>query len=187
MAWVWVGRLGHDLTCVVYYGFKPGSLPAQYNHPWTEHQRPERRKLASLRQTVEWGWKRIGYGRISPILRLFSYFCSDSNTDSVNYVGYDTIGYRHHKYVIWVFGYGYGIGCWISGLGYGHISIPLNGFGFEYGRKISLFGRPYRIVDYLLLAGLVWEKNTIPGWKFTIVYEQANRLSACSSSATASA
>jgi len=40
----------------------------------------------------------------------------------------------------------------------------------------SLFGRPYRIVDYLLLAGLVWEKNTVPGWKFTIVYEQANRL-----------
>jgi len=25
----------------------------------------------------------------------------------------------------------------------------------------SLFGRPYRIVDYLLLADLVWEKNTI--------------------------
>ena len=41
---------------------------------------------------------------------------------------------------------------------------------------ISLLGRPYRIVDYLLLAGLVWEKNTVPGWKFTIVYEQANRL-----------
>ena len=40
----------------------------------------------------------------------------------------------------------------------------------------SLFGRPYRIVDYLLLAGLVWEKNTVPSWKFTIVYEQANRL-----------
>ena len=39
----------------------------------------------------------------------------------------------------------------------------------------GLFGRPYRIVDYLLLAGLVWEKNTIPDWKFTIVYE-ANRL-----------
>ena len=29
---------------------------------------------------------------------------------------------------------------------------------------------------YLLLAGLVWEKNTVPDWKFTIVYEQANRL-----------
>ena len=43
--------------------------------------------------------------------------------------------------------------------------------------NISLFGRPYRIVDYLLLAGLVWEKNTVPDWKFTIVYEQANRLS----------
>jgi len=41
----------------------------------------------------------------------------------------------------------------------------------------SLFGRPYRIVDYLLLAGLVWEKNTVSGWKFTIVYEQANRRS----------
>ena len=40
----------------------------------------------------------------------------------------------------------------------------------------NLFGRPYRIVDYLLLAGLVWEKNTVSGWKFTIVYEQANRL-----------
>ena len=40
---------------------------------------------------------------------------------------------------------------------------------------VSLFGRPYRIVDYLLLAGLVWEKNTVPDWKFTIVYEQANR------------
>ena len=40
----------------------------------------------------------------------------------------------------------------------------------------SLFGRPYRIVDYLLLAGLVREKNIVPGWKFTIVYEQANRL-----------
>ena len=48
----------------------------------------------------------------------------------------------------------------------------------EYGIEIthSLFGRPYRIVDYLLLAGLVREKNTVPGWKFTIVYEQANRL-----------
>jgi len=41
---------------------------------------------------------------------------------------------------------------------------------------ISLFGRPYRIVDYLLLVGLVREKNTVSGWKFTIVYEQANRL-----------
>ena len=38
----------------------------------------------------------------------------------------------------------------------------------------SLFGRPYRIVDYLLLADLVWEKNTVPDWKFTIVYEQAD-------------
>ena len=43
-------------------------------------------------------------------------------------------------------------------------------------KAFSLIGRPYRIVDYLLLAGLVWEKNTVPGWKFTIVYEQANRL-----------
>ena len=32
-------------------------------------------------------------------------------------------------------------------------------------------------MDYLLLAGLVWEKNTVPDWKFTIVYEQANMLS----------
>ena len=24
----------------------------------------------------------------------------------------------------------------------------------------------------------MWEKNTVPGWKFTIVYEQANRLAA---------
>ena len=39
-----------------------------------------------------------------------------------------------------------------------------------------MFGRPYRIVDYLLLADLVGEKNTVSGWKFTIVYEQANRL-----------
>ena len=31
-------------------------------------------------------------------------------------------------------------------------------------------------MDYLLLAGLMREKNTVPGWKFTIVYEQANRL-----------
>ena len=31
-----------------------------------------------------------------------------------------------------------GIGCWISGLGYGQISTPLNGFGFEYDRKISV-------------------------------------------------
>jgi len=43
-------------------------------------------------------------------------------------------------------------------------------------RLLSLFGRPYRIVDYLLLPGLVWEKNIVAGWKFTIVYEQANRL-----------
>ena len=41
---------------------------------------------------------------------------------------------------------------------------------------VILFSLPYRIVDYLLLAGLVWEKNTISGWKFTIVYEQSNRL-----------
>ena len=36
------------------------------------------------------------------ILQLFSYLCSDSdsNKDSVSYVGYDTIGYRHHKYEI---------------------------------------------------------------------------------------
>ena len=33
-------------------------------------------------------------------------------------------------------------------------------------------------MDYLLLAGLVWEKNTVLGWKFTIVYEQANMLMA---------
>jgi len=26
---------------------------------------------------------------------------------------------------------------------------------------------------------LVWEKNTVSGWKFTIVYEQANRLFEC--------
>ena len=31
-------------------------------------------------------------------------------------------------------------------------------------------------MDYLLLAGFVLEKNTVPDWKFTIVYEQTNRL-----------
>ena len=36
----------------------------------------------------------------------------------------------------------------------------------------SLFGRPYRIVDYLLLADLMWEKNIIPDWKFTINYDK---------------
>jgi hypothetical protein len=49
------------------------------------------------------------------ILYLFLYFCSDldldSNTDIVNHDGYDTIGYRHYKYAIWLFGYGYDIGC----------------------------------------------------------------------------
>ena len=86
------------------------------------------------------GWKRTGYERISLILHLFSYYCpdSDSNTNNVNHAGYDTIGYWHHKYAIWVFGYGYGIECWISWLGYGQISIPLNEFGFEYGWKISV-------------------------------------------------
>ena len=81
------------------------------------------------------------YGWISPILHLFSYFCpdSDSNTDSVNYVWYDTIGYRHHKYTIWVFGYRYAIGCWIFRLGYGHTWISLNGFDLEYGRKIFVW------------------------------------------------
>jgi hypothetical protein len=44
---------------------------------------------------------------------LFSYFCPDLdlNTDSINHAGCDTFGYRHHKYAIWVFGYGYGIEC----------------------------------------------------------------------------
>ena len=40
----------------------------------------------------------------------------------------------------------------------------------------SLFGRPHCIVDYLLLTGLVREKNTVPSWKFTIISEQVNRL-----------
>jgi hypothetical protein len=31
--------------------------------------------------------------------------------DSVNHVGYDMIGYRYHKYAIWVIGYGYNIEC----------------------------------------------------------------------------
>ena len=46
-------------------------------------------------------------------------------------------------------------------------------------KNCSMFGRPYRIMDYLLLTGLVWEKNTIPGWKFTIVYKKANRGCQC--------
>jgi len=81
-----------------------------------------------------------GYERILLISHLFSYFCLDSdlNMDSVNHARYNTIKYRHHKYAIWVFGYGYGIGCWISGLGYGQIWTPLNGFDFEYGQKISV-------------------------------------------------
>jgi len=31
-------------------------------------------------------------------------------------------------------------------------------------------------MDYLLLAGLMWEKNTILDWKFMTIYKQANRL-----------
>ena len=43
--------------------------------------------------------------------------------------------------------------------------------------QVLTYSSSYRAcLDYLLLAGLVWEKNTVPGWKFTIVYEQANRL-----------
>ena len=45
------------------------------------------------------------------------------------------IGYRHHKYVIWLFRYEYGIGYWISGLRYEQIWTPLNRFGLEYGQK----------------------------------------------------
>ena len=42
-----------------------------------------------------YGGKQIGYERISLILHLFSYFWSnsDSNTDSVSHVEYNTIGY----------------------------------------------------------------------------------------------
>jgi len=40
--------------------------------------------------------------------------------------------------MIEAFGYKYGIGCWISGLEYGHIWTPLNEFGLKYGRKILL-------------------------------------------------
>ena len=47
---------------------------------------------------------------------------------------------------------------------------------FLHAESVSLFGRSYRIMNYLLLAGLVWEKNTIVDWKFTIAYEQTNRL-----------
>jgi hypothetical protein len=105
------------------------------------------------------------------ILHLFSYFCldSDSNTDIVNYAGYDTIRYRHHKYAIWLFvyGYGYGIGCWISGLGYGQIWTPINGFGLEYGRKISIPFSPL-----LLTVPLRWlgkkqhEQKSRFNWNF---------------------
>jgi hypothetical protein len=34
------------------------------------------------------------------IILYFLYFYSDSNTNSISYIGYDTNGCRYHKYVI---------------------------------------------------------------------------------------
>ena len=46
---------------------------------------------------------------------------------------------------------------------------PVPGTGILQLQAYSLFGRPYHIVDYLLLAVLIWEKNT------AMIYEQANK------------
>jgi hypothetical protein len=56
-------------------------------------------------------------------------------------------------------GYIYNIGCWISKLGYGQIWTSLNGFGLEYGRKISI---PFSPLDAFDVAFDVRQKTTRP-------------------------